>query len=86
MSVVGSSGHIRVARRDHGQPLRLFGRRGRLGPVAVGEGAADQQHRAFRISRPAAEQAQLQMFLEVLNAGVDIDFRAHQASPHLIPL
>jgi hypothetical protein len=46
---------------------------------AVGERAADQQHRPFRIGH-SAEQGHLQMLLEVLDVGVDVRFGAHQAS------
>jgi len=42
----------------------------------VGERAADQQHRPFRIGHPA-EQGHLQMLLEVLDVGVDVRFGAH---------
>ena len=83
--VVGGGRHVRVARRDQGQPLRLFGQRDRPGLVAVGERAADQQHGAFRVSRPAAEQGQLQVLFEVLDVGMDVEFDVHQASSR-VPL
>jgi len=45
----------------------------------VGERAADQQHRPFRIGHPA-EQGHLQMLLEVLDVRMDVEFDVHQAS------
>ena len=78
--VVGGGRHIGVAGHDRGQLLRLAGQRARPVPVAVGERAAYQQHGAFGISHPAAEQRQLQVFFEVLDVGVDVGVGSHQAS------